>query len=289
MLPVNFSFANCELYSAGFHTIADYNDSDVITYKLIHPFVFLLSNPGKKALKISLNGKLCKEVPVEEVTSTSGTIITYKIKTCFKSEPIPDVGQGRIVGDTFYLRSSLDLSPTGSNEKLEGSIIKDIQNQKIVGSGDYEIKKQEIKNYSFKHTEIDKKGTIFSMVTLHLAPKDLHGYTDPYRPDKELRKVSELEFYLVYLSRDGKVWFIAESTQKHCSDEVKWNLDFSGDYGKAVLGYPLKVFKSFDTNGDEYSDQISFGSDDLFYFFEFGKRLSVIKKYNDRLELYNAD
>lgn len=311
------AFANCEMMSRGYHTIASYYKEDPsLTKELfffdlqeIDPFIYL--NNKKQFLKnnierqfnidfdmvvstikyIEFNGKICNiDGKKEVILSSVSPVQTIRLKNCVKKKLQNHsnivVYNNKESSLNIPVHQEIETKDTNT-ESLTDEIKQAIQKIKVKGSPDYLINTKNMEFIEVTHKTIDKIGTVYSVAKVK-ATKLGMKYKERYSKNATEEKLDSFNFYIIFLSRPGKkLWYIGDSGQNHCSNTIENQVEKkNGDF---YVGYPLEIFTSLDMNSDGAADLISFGSKDMMYYIDYGKKLSVMRNTGQWLNQWNED
>lgn len=281
--------ANCELYSEGYHTIADYLDEEgTLKNNLFLPFIFndpyyVVKTEFKRSYfkqiethkidpkKISFGSdETCKESPKSEIITSFYTgLNSMRFKTCQNYVPPASPQQGWAIYEKdisklmlpIHLKGELLVTQTDASKKIETSIDDYLAGSSFKASKNILLPKGSFKPVKFDHFKFNES---FYSTTVKVEHTSMNS------------------FLAVFLTYKDTTWYIADSGGlDHCGRESK----LEGLSGQN-LGWIANMKSGWDYNGDGLPEIINFESPDIFYFMDFGKKLLVIKKTDSRVSMY---
>ncbi|MBI2521763.1 MAG: hypothetical protein HYV97_15210 [Bdellovibrio sp.] len=319
MLLIFFAFigyvhANCELYTQGFHTVAEHHNKDnpifekikVLNYKFIDEYLLITdftnksSDDSESSQESALSSlDLFQKITYAAKQCTAGkpTLIEGKFKTlrflnCLNDSPPEGGGVGILSTEKkqfiipiklpFFKEDDLKIV-----ERLTKQNIKLISSQDRNISSSLTVAKSDLSYLSSEHFMIGQEGFYYSITTMMAKPKKKLALKPAYSENKD-EQLSNFKFYFVTLNFNNKIWYIGDSAQSECGIYLNDSLFYPKD--KAVipsLGNPIYLKKAYDLNNDGFPDLISFGFDRILYYLEFSQRLTVLKDNEDRADMWH--
>lgn len=282
------AFANCELSSNGYHTIAKYGEKEGTHQKYSYvPFIFndpyyLVKTNFKnfyhhdeesfdiepKSISYGADQSCFDLKSVQKLSNKSFGSTYTRIKTCDRYVPLiaPQQGWAMYEYETAKLAFPIHIKAIPFTEiseiskKIESSIEKYLVGRSFKASKKIILPKGTFKPKKYDHFKFNE---YFFSTTVKVEHTSLKS------------------FYAVFLTFKDSTWYIADSGGlDHCEDEP--TLDkISG----ADLGWIANMKSGWDYNGDGLPEIINFEEPDTFYFMDFGKDLFVIKATDSRVSM----
>lgn len=304
-------YANCELLSAGFHTIATYLDKDTFVQSLKYPVDYQLIN-GNIQIKIdqinsSLENFIVKKIDFDHKQCDSANarlefpfrmdIPVMEIPLCIpdftlaKEKPVVkalyDTKDKKIQLPRLASLIKAESIPKEKLDSIEMTIKDYLKNKLFRATIGYDLNPEEYRITSFEHYNYDKTPTILTSVKADSINKITN---QAYR------------FEIIFMSLNNHSWYIADSSfihpctrdsvsgqaaYKHLLEYYKENPEANPDFPPPASAQDMASIKSMGVQlfkygwvygNEDYPQIIEFDIDYVrnSYFIEFNKSMIVL-------------